>query len=158
MKKTASLILISALLTGAACSGAENFLPQPEAGRHLGIVEWSRSDVMTFADPAMGVITAPDTVTAGEPFQVTITTIGPNGCWRADGAEKAVQGNLATITPFDRVEGEVCTQALVSLARSVEVRFDARGEATIRAYGRRVVDGNLNAATERTVQKRIIVR
>jgi hypothetical protein len=158
MKKQPSLILISALLAGAACSGAENFLPEIETGRHLGIVEWSRSDVQTFADPAMGVITAPDTVTAGQPFQVTITTTGLSGCWRAAGAEKAVQGNLATITPFDRVEGEVCTGALVSLPRSVEVRFDTRGEATIRAYGRRVVDGNLNAATERTVEQRIIVR
>jgi hypothetical protein len=159
MKNTSSLILISALLAAAACDGPENFLPEPEAGRHLGIVEWSRSNVPTIADPAtMAVITAPDTVTAGQPFQVTITTTGPSGCWRAAGAEKAVQGNLATITPFDRVEGEVCTAALVGLPRSVEVRFDTRGEATIRAYGRRVVDGNLNAATERTVEKRIIVR
>jgi hypothetical protein len=158
MKNTSSLILISALLAGAACSAGENFLPVPQPGRHLGIVEWSASNVQTFADPAMGVITVPDTVTAGQPFQVTITTTGPNGCWREDGAEKAVQGNLATITPFDRVQGEVCTQATVSLPRSVEVRFDVPGEATIRAYGRRVVDGNLKAATERTVEKRIIVR
>ncbi|HEY0025749.1 MAG TPA: hypothetical protein VGB24_22870 [Longimicrobium sp.] len=158
MKNTSSLILISALLAGAACNRLDNFFPEPEAGRHVGIVEWSASNVQTFADPAMGVITAPDTVTAGEPFQVTITTTGPNGCWRSAGAEKAVLGNLATITPFDRVEGEVCTQALVRLPRSVEVRFDVRGEAAIRAYGRRVLDGNLNAATERTVEKRIIVR
>lgn len=158
MKNTSSLILISALLAGAACDLPATFEPDPEVGRHVGIVEWSRSNVQTFADPALGVITAPDTVTAGQPFQVTITTTGPNGCWRSAGAEKAVQGNLATITPFDRVEGEVCTQALVSLPRSVEVRFDIRGEATIRAYGRRVVDGNLNAATERTVEKRITVR
>jgi hypothetical protein len=158
MKNTSSLILISALLAGAACDLPTTFEPGPEAQRHVGIVEWSQSNVQTFADPAMGVITAPDTVTAGQPFQVTITTTGASGCWRAAGAEKAVQGNLATITPFDRVEGEVCTGALVSLPRSVELRFDTRGEATIRAYGRRVVDGNLNAATERTVEKRITVR
>jgi hypothetical protein len=158
MKNTSSLILISALLAGAACTGAENFLPDPSQVRHVGIVEWSRSNVQTFADPALGVITAPDTVTAGQPFQVTITTTGPNGCWQAAGAEKAVQGNLATITPFDRVEGEICTQALASLPRTVELRFDTRGQATIRAYGRRVVDGNLNAATDRTVEKTITVR
>lgn len=159
MKNSSTLLVISALLLGAAaCEMPATFEPGPEVGRHVGIVEWSASNVQTFADPAMGVITAPDTVTAGQPFQVTITTTGPNGCWRAAGAEKSVQGNLATITPFDRVEGEVCTQALVSLPRSVEVRFDIRGEATIRAYGRRVVDGNLNAATERTVEKRITVR
>ncbi|HEY0036122.1 MAG TPA: hypothetical protein VGB66_05505 [Longimicrobium sp.] len=158
MKNTSSLILVSALLAGAACNRLDNFFPAPEVGRYVGIVEWSASNVQTFADPAMGVITAPDTVTAGQPFQVTITTVGPSGCWRADGAEKAVQGNLATITPFDRVEGELCTGALVSLPRSVELRFDTRGEATIRVYGRRVRDGNLNAATERTVEQRIIVR
>ena len=158
MKNASSLILIAALLAGAACAGGENFLPDPSQVRHVGIVEWTGSNVQTFADPALGVITAPDTVTAGQPFQVTITTTGPSGCWRAAGAEKAVQGSLATITPFDRVEGEVCTGALVSLPRSVELRFDTRGEATIRAYGRRVVDGNLNAATDRTVEKRIIVR
>jgi hypothetical protein len=158
MKNTSSLIAISALLMGsAACDGPENFLPEPEAVRHVGIVEWSRSSVQTFADPAMGVITAPDTVTAGQPFQVTVTTAGPSGCWQAAGAEKAVQGNLATITPFDRVLDGICTQAVVSLPRSVEVRFDVRGQATLRVYGRRVVDGNLNGATERTVEKKITV-
>lgn len=158
MKKTSSLILIPALLAGAACNGGENFLPDPSQVRHVGIVEWSASNAQYFADPAMGVITAPDTVTAGQPFQVTITTVGASGCWRAAGAEKAVQGSLATITPFDRVEDGFCTGALVSLPRAVELRFDVPGEATIRAYGRRVLDGKLHAATERTVEKRIIVR
>ncbi|HZG44175.1 MAG TPA: hypothetical protein VEY93_14600, partial [Longimicrobium sp.] len=151
MNKTSSLLMISALLAGAACDMPATFEPGPDAQRHVGIVEWSRSSVQTFADPAMGVITAPDTVTAGQPFQVTITTAGPSGCWRAAGAEKAVQGNLATLTPFDRVLDGICTQAVVSLPRSVEVRFDVRGQATLRVYGRRVVDGNLNGATERTV-------
>ena len=142
----------------AACDGPENFLPDPEQVRHVGIVEWSRSNVQTFADPSIGVITAPDTVTAGQPFQVTITTVGPNGCWSAAGAELASQPSVATITPFDRVQGEVCTQATVSLPRTVQVRFDVPGEATLRVYGRRVVDGNVSAATERVVERRIFVR
>jgi hypothetical protein len=154
-----SLALLSALLMGtAACDMPATFEPGPDARRHVGIVEWSRSDVQTFADPALGVITAPDTVTAGQPFQVTVTTVGPNSCWRVASTELASQPSVATITPFDRVIDGICAQALVSLQHTAQVRFDVRGEATIRAYGRRVVDGNLNAATDRTVEKKVIVR
>lgn len=158
MTKRTSILLITALLGGAACDLPETFEPGPDANRHVGIVEWTRSNVQTFADPAMGVITSPDTVTAGQPFQVTVTTVGPNGCWRAAGAEMAVQSSLASITPFDRVEGEVCTQALVSLPHTLQVQFNTPGTATLRVYGRRVVDGRVNEATDRTVEKTIHVR
>jgi hypothetical protein len=159
MKNSSSLIALSALLMGtAACDMPATFEPGPEARRHVGIVEWSRSDVQTFADPALGALTAPDTVTAGQPFQVTVTTVGPNSCWRVAQTELAMQPSLATITPFDRVIDGICAQALVSLPHTVQVRFDVPGEATLRAYGRRVLDGNLNAATTRTVEKRIVVR
>jgi hypothetical protein len=158
MTKTLSLLALALLIGATACDMPATFEPGPDARRHLGIVEWSRSNVQTFADPAVGVITAPDTVTAGQPFLVTVTTAGPSGCWRAAGAETGVQGSLATITPYDRVADEICTQAFVSLPRSVELRFDVRGEATLRVHGRRVVDGNLSGATERTVEKKVFVR
>jgi hypothetical protein len=158
MTKKSSFLALSALLMGVAACEPGTFEPGPEARRHLGIVEWAQSNAQTLADPAISAITAPDTVTAGQPFQVTVTTVGPNSCWRVAATELALQPSLATITPFDRVIDGICAQALVSLQHTVQVRFDVRGQATLRANGRRVVDGNLNAATDRTVETKVIVR
>jgi hypothetical protein len=159
MKIPSSSLLVAVVLA-AACE-----LPAPvepiELQRQIGVVEWVRSsgpDVAT-SDPSTVVITAPDTVEAGRPFSTTITTIGPSGCWQAAGAEGGVQSVfLATITPFDRVVGDVCTGALVALPRTFQLRFDIPGQATIMVTGRRVVDGDLDHAETRTVQKQIVVR
>src|SRR5690606_25342691 len=47
------------------------------------------------------VIDVPDVVDAGKPFTITVYTIGPSGCWRADGYELAIGGRKIEIKPYD---------------------------------------------------------
>lgn len=153
------LALIPAL---AGCETAT----EPRGQRVVGILEWhsaaqgSASSSLQMADSDAAVITAPDTVDAGVPFEATITTIGSNGCWREAGAEIELNGNLAVVVPHDYTSEDQagCTQALVQLPRSVEIRFAQPGEATLRVKGRKVVGGNHENATPVTVEKRIVVR
>jgi hypothetical protein len=81
-------------------------------------------------------LVAPASVSAGQTFQATVTTLGFNGCWQADGADLSNGGATLTIHPYDAVRGEVCTQALVELRRTVDLRFDTPGTATIVVEGR----------------------
>ncbi|HYH80428.1 MAG TPA: hypothetical protein VEX86_11550 [Longimicrobium sp.] len=81
-------------------------------------------------------LVAPAVVSAGQTFQATVTTLGFSGCWRADGAEVATAAATASIHPYDRQEGEVCTAALVELRRTVDLRFDTPGTAKIVVEGR----------------------
>ncbi|MCI0437456.1 MAG: hypothetical protein L0271_28055 [Gemmatimonadetes bacterium] len=101
------------------------------------------------------VIEAPDTVIVGENFQITVYTVGPNGCWRADGIDVEKQGRVVGTTPWDRHSGaEVCTQVLSFLPHSTTTKLDETGEWTIRASGRRVRGegtSDLDVTAERTV-------
>lgn len=81
-------------------------------------------------------LVAPSSVTAGQVFQATVTTLGFNACWRADGADVSNGGATLTIRPYDTVRGEVCAQALVELRRTVDLRFDTPGTAKIVVEGR----------------------
>jgi hypothetical protein len=137
--------------------------------REIGIVEWlfeaqanqiSSSTAMSSAD-APAVISAPDEVRAGVPFEATITTIGPAICWRADGADTQVSGNLAVVIPYDfspETEDVACGAAIIDLPRTVKITFASPGEATLRVNGRKVVGGNTSAGKPTVVEKRILVR
>jgi hypothetical protein len=82
------------------------------------------------------VIVAPDTVTVGVPFQVTVNTFGSGSCSRADGADVASQPSLITITVYDRYRTEgACTADLSSHGRTVTAAFTAAGTGTLRASG-----------------------
>jgi hypothetical protein len=143
----------------------------PDGQRVVGILEWQSaaqgslaSSSLMMADGNIAVITAPDTVDAGVPFEATITTVGSDGCWREAGAEKEMADHLAVVVPYDRVltekngESIGCTQALVWLPRFVEITFAESGEAILRVKGRKVIGGNYAEATPVTVEKRIFVR
>ena len=54
------------------------------------------------------------------PFEVTVTTLGSSSCTREDGATVSQSGNLAIITPFDRVapDGTGCTRDLRGFPRT----------------------------------------
>ncbi len=86
-------------------------------------------------------VAAPDTVAVGQSFTVTVTTTGPNGCWRKDHTEVSGDGLVAVISPydFDRRDEDpntACHQAVVYPEHTAELRFDAPGAATIRVRGR----------------------
>ena len=170
---------VRALLLGLAALPLITACEDPtgaQGRREIGIVEWlsaaqanlspssaalsSGSAAMTFSDtPA--VITAPDEVKAGVAFEATITTTGPAICWRADGADTQVSGNVAVVTPYDfspENEDVACGAAIISLPRTVQITFDSPGEATLRVNGRKVVGGNTSAGSSTVVEKQILVQ
>jgi hypothetical protein len=82
------------------------------------------------------VINAPSAVTAGQSFNVTVSTFG-NSCVSAAGADVAIDGLTARITPYDFVrDDEGCLDIGLYFPRTVQLRFDQPGTATIRVRGR----------------------
>lgn len=105
----------------------------------LGVTDWERvpGDI---GNSTGAVLQAPTEARQGVAFQITVTTYGSGSCTRADGAETAVVGLLAVVRPFDlekRGANVVCTMDLAPYSRSVTLRFDEAGEATIRVIGAR---------------------
>jgi hypothetical protein len=172
MYRNSSLIVVAAIsLAAAACDIATG--PRDDRSR-VGIIEWQAASASTLAanatfnarDPYDApILVAPDTVQAGVPFDVTVTTIGASGCWKADGARVSATAVLAVITPYDlaptrHANGDpmFCTGALVSLSRPVQLTFAEPGDATIRVEGRVVQDGDIEKTVPGSVEKRVIVR
>ena len=171
---TKTALFLTALLLSAACEEG----PTRPAGddRQPGILEWTGKgrgeggspDTPTQGDPGPGdgkvptvpeALVVPDTVQAGVPFTVKVTTIGPNGCWKPGEAKAEVKGRVATITVYDHHTGaNVCTEVLGYLPHVVQVAFHEPGEAIVKAVGRGVSNGNPDDAVPLTVEKKVIVR
>ena len=135
---------LAPLLLLTACSGATGL--EPGSRRVVGVIDVGSQSLRALA--------APDTVAAGAPFVVTVTTFGSSSCTRADGAEVEVRGLVAEVVPYDReaTGARVCTDDLRPFPRDVTVRFSAPGQATVRALGRGLGGG---AAV---VEARVVVR
>jgi hypothetical protein len=151
--------------------------PEVLRSRSLGVLQLESSTPSEYARPANGaerwtpslteggylimppiVIEAPDTVSAGEQVNITVRTIGQDGCWRADGGELAQRGDTITIQPYDRHSGAaVCTTAIAvsGLPHFFSASFSSPGEAIIRVNGRRIRQHErgyeIPVAVERTV-------
>ena len=122
---------VLALLIPTACTSGTD--PDVDADG------WRR--VMGTMEPAMSSVQAikvPADIVAGVPFTVTLTTLGSSSCTRADGANRAVVGNMAVITPYDRIapEGTGCTRDLRGFPRDVTITIAEAGPATIRIIAR----------------------
>ena len=82
----------------------------------------------------------PDTVTAGEPFEVTVTTAG-GGCHvRADGVEVDAGGEAVEFRPYDIVRVPVsdraaCTLPLLHFPRTAVVVMAEPGRRLLRVVG-----------------------
>ena len=120
-------LLAVTLAFAASCRGST----EPE-------VVTTRIEVGTLASPSALALQAPDTVIATVAFDATILTTG-DACVRAAGGEVTVRGLVATVTPYDMVYvGSSCAAWMVAVrapTRTVNVRFDVAGTATIRAVG-----------------------
>jgi hypothetical protein len=141
MKHRATLLAATCVL--AACGNVAG----PAGQRRAGIIESRYLRVP--------VLTAPDTVTAGTPFLVTVTTFGFSGCWTDDRTDVAAFATQAVIRPYDRVRDGACTQMTVTLPRSVQLRFDQPGTASIVVQGLR--DDGADAEPAQ-VQRTVVVR
>ena len=119
-------------------------------------VLWSRKpegNVLTAPQP----ILAPDTVQAGNPFDVVVSTIGLDGCWRAGGETKDVRDGVVELAPFDVHSGaSICTDIVQYLQHHVVLELPAPGVWAIRVQGRRVRFGN-RAWEEPVVAEKLVV-
>lgn len=174
-RHNSNIRITAALALGllAACSDS---LGLDESRRLPGILQivlttaptglGERDPAIRWSDPPSGsvltppaVIEAPDTVNAGQAFEITVYTIGPTGCWAADGADVHTGSTIVHVTPWDRHSGaEVCSTVLSYLERSVMVTLLQPGEWTIRASGRRARDTIGNGDVAVTAERTIFVR
>ena len=104
------------------------------------------------------VIEAPDTVEVGQTFQVTVNTVGPSGCWFADGLDVVQSQRVIELTAWDRHSGaDFCTLALVYLPHTASLTLDEPGEWILEATGRRT-GGEREPGESVTAERRIFVR
>ncbi len=108
-----------------------------------------------YQEPSL--VEAPDTVSAGEPFTVTVRTFG-GGCIGQGDTRAEVRGRVVTLRPLDvhttRHPGPVvCTSDLVFYTHRVEVRLTEPGVATIRVIGREAPADSLI-----TIERSVVVR
>jgi len=89
------------------------------------------------AGTSFDALVVPDTVRAGIPFTVTVSTFG-SSCLRPDGADTQVIGLIANVTPYDvgPPSGSVCTADFRAFPRVVTLTFGAPGDAVVRLHGR----------------------
>jgi hypothetical protein len=168
------LAVFAAALLATACGSGEK-PTSPRSQREIGALQLVRGGAplkggreatadtaLHWSTPPEGdvyvaprALEIPDTVAAGTPVRVTVTTVGPNGCWSAAGMEIRQESALVELTPMDQFSGaEVCTEILGYLSRSVDLTFTTPGAVTVRATGRLVGvegDGSQPVTVERTV-------
>lgn len=135
-----SLLVLSAigLLTGCG------WVVGPEEGTRLGVISF-------YDDPV--VISLPEVVAPGIPFEVTVLTYG-GGCVSAGETEVEVLGSTVDITPRDVHTGHnVCTDILNIFEHSALVTLTDPGTAVIRFHGAQEPEGR-----RITIERPITVR
>jgi hypothetical protein len=118
------------LLTLGACS--QTTAPGDHASLH-----WTR--VVGFVDSggiSASPLRTPDTVRAGVPFTITVSTFG-SSCIRPAGANVEMGPLGADVTPYDSLPaGPPCLPDWWSFPRDVVVTVATPGVATVRLRGR----------------------
>ena len=86
---------------------------------------------------SLDALVVPDTVRAGTPFTITVSTFG-SSCLRADGASTRVSGQMASVTPYDVMPASdaACPGDILAFPRTVTLAFDTPGAAVVRLHGR----------------------
>jgi hypothetical protein len=107
------------------------------------------------ASPPAGV-TAPDTVTAGMPFTVSVATYG-GGCIRMGDTEVRIVGTVAEVRPYEWFASAgqdiACTADIRRLDHTASMTLPTPGRATLRVIGRQMPEG---AAI--SIERTIVVR
>lgn len=77
-------------------------------------------------------IQVPDSVAVGHEFMVVVRTQG-DGCTTFHSTRVEIDGNVATITPYDtfRFGAKACTADMRTIRHEATIRFTKRGQATI---------------------------
>lgn len=118
-----------------------------DASRRLGTIQF-------FDDPVR--VVALDTVRAGVPFFVRVTTHG-GGCVAQGDTEVEVRGSEARVTVYDLASDPgsfgVCTADVRKYEHTATLQFPRRGVAMLRVRGWKYPPGE-----EVTVTRRIVVQ
>ena len=153
----AGVVPVLALITLAGCELLTG--PSGEWNRRIGVI------IPGSPEPWNYVLAAPAAVQARVPFEVSVTTRGSRSCTRPSGADVQYReepgGPVAEITPYDEYregEGVVCTADLHGFARTVTLRFEAPGNATVRVRGRSTKEHRGLDPEIITVERRITVQ
>lgn len=130
MIRSRRLVLLALVAASAALVAGCSSILALDWRRELGVLDTEGR--------LQGSLNAPAEVTRGVPFDVVVTTYNSSSCTRPAGAETDVDGLFATVRPYDRVSTGTrpCTDDLHAFPRTVQLRFDAAGVATIRVLGR----------------------
>ncbi|MEJ2678090.1 MAG: hypothetical protein P8174_03325 [Gemmatimonadota bacterium] len=122
--------LAAAVLAGTILAGCGRV-----TGPGSDVLEQRRVGVIDLYSQGIAV-TVPDTVQAGVPFVVSVTTYG-DGCDRQDGTDVQATKLLASVTPYDlHANSAVCTDVLKLFQHQANVVFPEPGSAAIVVYGR----------------------
>lgn len=165
------LLLASAVLTacaestGPAAQASQTSVIQLEGYPAAAGVERDRSvrwDIAPADDDVLASLLVPDSARAGEPFEVTVKTIGQGGCWSAAGENVTVTSAALPsvhITPLDMHSGaDVCTRILAFLPHTFVVIIPTPGQWIVRVVGRRARHGHAEWYQPVAAEKAIIVR
>lgn len=171
MTRVRWIISITVLAIGGMTACESSTAPSADAD-FRGILAWddpptfaqmqgdhTGGDELTAIEPP--ALEAPDTVSLGELFRITVTTILPNGCWRSGATEVDVEEGVATIDVFDRgprTVGAPCTLIYSWASREIALAFHREGEAVIRVVGRRIQGEDYGDESKHTVEQVVIVR
>jgi len=138
-KRNLALALSVLTLLGAVSSCEDPGGPKEE--RRVGVVAY-------YGDPV--VVTAPDTVLAGEPFSVSVRTYG-DGCVSKDGTEVQSADLTVDITPYDVHSGaRFCTDILNMFDHALTLNVAQSGTALLRFHGKQL-PGDVSVTEPREV-------
>jgi hypothetical protein len=123
MKPSSAIATVVGLF---ACTGCT----EPSWNRSLGLIQEGFSPLTS--------LTAPDTVRARLPFEITVQTFGSGSCTRADGYEVDIAPLWVEVRQYDLTapSGTACTLDYHGLPRTVPIRFDSVGTGQIVLVGR----------------------
>ncbi len=159
----------AALLAG--CSSPVDYVAGPQQAGVLqllnygstnlessGGISWSRNPEITDLIAPQPIL-APDTVLAGNPFDVVVSTIGLDGCWRAGGETREVGDGVVEIAPYDVHSGaSICTEIIQYLYHHVVLELPQPGVWVIRVKGRRVRADNTTWHEPVVAEKLVVAR
>ncbi len=172
MRAARNTILGAVLLTSVGCSEPAGPVPGLEELGVLQVVEYGGpllvgvdESVYWSVPPDTGVLVpprvlvAPDSVTAGVPFDVQVTTIGMSGCWSAAGLwPRPVQGGLDLIPTDVHSGANFCTEMALYLEHDARITIATPGEYTLRVKGRRLRQGDAAWEEPVSAERTIVVR
>lgn len=144
--------VLSAMLVGC-----ERSSDAAEGG--MGVSEYRvLAEIPGPGEAHVSALIAPDSVEAGQPFPVELTTV-VGGCKRAGEVQIQRADQQITLIPYTyarRDSGLICPMILFLPRRTFTLQLDQPGEVLLRVYGAvRGADGEVRT---RMVERRIVVR